>query len=154
MIVVLDTSCLSAFIRINRVGLLMKILEKHEIVITQQVKKELELSKYEEVKNFKHSKIEIKDAESSIADRYTIHIGEASVIRFAKENNALAVIDDKKARQAAKKEGISFIGTATLIKIGVEKEIIKRNEIETLLKEITTTGRFYLSEEIKKWIRE
>ncbi len=76
------------------------------------------------------------------------------MIMFAKVNNALAVIDDRKAREIAQKEGVEFIGSATLIKYGMEKGIIKKDEIDVLLEEITTVGKLYLNEEIKKWIKE
>ncbi len=152
--VVLDTSCISTFIRIDGVNLLVKILESNEIFITEQIAQELKLSKIEVLRNFNHQKIKIKSADSSIAEKYNIHIGEASVIMFAKKNNAFAIIDDKKARQAAIKEGIDFIGTATLIKLGIERKIIKKEEIEKILEEITTKGKLYLSEEIIAWLME
>lgn len=154
MFIVLDTSCISAFILTEKVELLLELLGEHKIILTEQVFQELKLSKIDSLKNFKHSEIEIKTAESIIANKHNLHIGEGSVIMFAKENNALAVIDDKKARKAAQIEGINFIGTATLIKIGKEKRIIKKTEIEDLIKQITKIGKLYLSEEIKEWIIE
>jgi len=152
MIVVLDTSCISAFIRAGEVELLVRILEKHEIVLTEQVAHELKLSKLNDLRNFNHPKIKIRDVGSAIAEKYNIHIGEASVIMFAKENGALAVIDDKKAREAAKQEGVEFIGTATLLKLGLEKGAIKRKDADMLIEKIIDSGRLYMTEEIKKWI--
>jgi predicted nucleic acid-binding protein len=110
------------------------------------------VSKLELLKNFQHPRITVKNTSSKIADKYQIHIGEASVITFAKENNALAIIDDKKAREAAEKEGVSFVGTVTLIRLGVEKGTIKRSEISSLIEQITTIGRLYVSEDLRKWI--
>lgn len=154
MTAVLDTSCISAFVLADATGVLLKILEKHEIVITEQVFRELKLSKNEKLRNFSNPKVRVKNAKSDIASEYPIHIGEASVIMLAKETGALAVIDDKKAREAAQKEGVDFIGTATLLKIGVEKGIIKRSGAGKLLDEITAAGKLYLSGEIRKWILE
>lgn len=154
MIVVLDTSCISAFVLADCVDVLLKILEKQRIVITEQVARELKLSKNENLRNFSHRKIDIKNAKSDIASKYPIHIGEASVIMLAKETGALAVIDDKKAREAAQKEGVDFIGTATLLKIGVEKGILRRDEAGKLIDAITTAGKLYLSGEIRAWILE
>ncbi len=154
MIVVFDTSCISAFIRINRIELLIKILKSHQIVITEQVSRELKLSKLDSLRNFGHPKIEIKVADSNIAEHHHIHIGEASVIMFAKENNALAIIDDKKAREAAEQEGANYIGTATLLKLAKENGIVKKDEIKNLLEQITMIGKLYLSEEIVAWVLE
>ncbi len=153
MIVVLDTSCISAFIRTNKVELLLEILDKHSVVITEQVQMELKLSKINLLRNFEHKKIEIKKARSELSG-HNIHIGEASVILFAKENSALAVIDDKKARTAAEEENIEYIGTATLLKLAISKAIITRKEMEKIIEEITITGKLFLSQEIKNWIVE
>ncbi|MFH0713292.1 MAG: hypothetical protein V1722_02505 [Candidatus Micrarchaeota archaeon] len=152
MKVVLDTSCISAFIRVNKVNLLLEILTGHDVVITNQVSQELRLSKISELRQFSHVAVKVEQATSEIAEKYGLHIGEASVITYAKSNNALAVIDDKKARHAAETEGINFIGTATLLKLGVEKGKIKKSEIEKLLNDITLVGKLYLSPEIKNWI--
>lgn len=152
MIVVLDTSCISTFIRIGEVELLLRIIGKNKAVITQQIAHELRLSKMEILKKFKHPRIQIRDAESTITLKYGIHIGEASVIMFAKAEKGIAVIDDKKAREVAEKEGVDFIGTATLIRLGVESGIIKKNELENLLERIVTEGKLYLNKEVREWI--
>ncbi len=152
MKVVLDTSCISAFILAERMPLLFDILEKHEIVITGQVYQELKLSKKPLLKGFSNPKMSIVEASSSLSEQYNLHIGEASVISYAKQNKALAVIDDKKARTAAEREGINFVGTATLVKLGIENGILKQGEIEELVNQLTTVGRLYFSDEIKRWI--
>jgi len=152
MIVVLDTSCISAFILAGRVGLLLDILKGHEAVITEQVRRELALSKKPLLKEFQHEKIRIIQAGSAIADKYDIHIGEASVISLAATAKGLAVIDDKKARKAAEAEGISFVGTATLIRMGIEKNLLNRSEAERLIGELISAGRLYMSQEIIDWI--
>ena len=152
MIVVLDTSCISAFILCGRVETLLDILKGHEIVITEQVHYELMLSKKELLKNFRHSRISIQPAESAIADKYNIHIGEASVILLASAKGALAVIDDKRARKAANGEGIAFIGTATLIRLGLEKKTLTLSEAKRLIDQLTTAGRLYLDQDILDWI--
>jgi|GEM_PF-4718497 len=149
MIIVLDTSCISAFILAERVELLIKILDKHEIVITNQIEGELKASEKESLSTFSHPKIAIKNADSTIADKYDIHIGEASVIMFAKKNNALAVIDDKKARKVAIDEKIALLGTAGLLKLGLEKGLIKRSDMPILISDIIKKGKFYLSEELQ-----
>ena len=152
MKVVLDTSCISAFILVHKVDLLLEILKKHEVVITPQVYNELKVSKKPLLREFNDSRIAVVQAASSIAEEYNLHIGEASVIIYAKQNNALAVIDDKKARKAAEKEGIQFIGTATLLKLAIENGIVKLNEAEQLISDLTNAGKLYLSKEIRRWI--
>ena len=49
-----------------------------------------------------------------------LHDGEAGVIALAKQKNAIAALDDLKARSVAKTEGIRVTGTLGLIKIGYE----------------------------------
>ncbi len=151
MIVVFDTSGISAFILADELDALMKILKGHEIAITEQVRRELHLSKKERLRGFEHLEIKVIGAESSIADKYSIHIGEASVIMGVKKlgDNGLAVIDDKKARRAADNEAIEFIGTATLLKLGIEKKILTPEQAES----IAAAGKLYLSQEIRRWMR-
>ncbi len=152
MKVVLDTSCISSFIRINNVALLLSILGDHDVIITQQVEHELRLSKIGELKQFRHPMVKVENSPSEIAEKYSLHVGEASVIEYAKLNSALAVIDDKRARQAAESEGINFIGTAAILKFGIERGKIQKREAEKLINDITVIGKLYFSPEVRKWI--
>ncbi|MCI0503610.1 hypothetical protein L0Y65_02755 [Candidatus Micrarchaeota archaeon] len=140
MIVILDTSCISAFILAGRVGLLLEILKGQDVAITEQVQRELGLSRKPLLRDFRHQKIMVMQAESAIADRYNIHIGEASVISLAAKTRGLAVIDDKKARKAAQEEGIEYVGTATIIRFGLEKGAISRDGAEKLIGELISAG--------------
>lgn len=133
MIVAMDTSGISAFIRTDKIDLLVKIFGNHEVVITEQVLNELKLSKLLALRNFSNTKIKVVQSSSNLALSHSIHIGEASVIEFAKKNNALAIIDDKKARSVAQKEGINFIGTATIVKLGLEQGSIKKSDVRDLV---------------------
>ncbi|HIH22095.1 TPA: hypothetical protein HA238_00020 [Candidatus Micrarchaeota archaeon] len=150
----MDTLGISAFIRTNKIDLLVKILGNHEIVITEQVLNELRLSKLPVLRDFSNTKIKVAQSSSDLALSHAIHIGEASVIEFAKKNHALAIIDDKKARSVAQKEGINFIGTATIVKLGLERGSIKKIDARDLVEQLVQIGRLYFSDEIKKWIFE
>ncbi len=118
----------------------LKILERHEVVITEQVFYELKLSKQDALKNFEHEKIQVVTADSSIAEKYGLHIGEALVISYAREESDLAVIDDKKVRSVAEKEKIKFVGTATLLRAVIDKKLINRAEAEQLIDKIAVIG--------------
>jgi len=59
---------------------------------------------------------------------YGLGAGEISTILLAKEHSAsLAIIDDKKARQLARKESVRVVGT-----IGILEESCRRNYIKDL----------------------
>ncbi len=148
MLLILDTSCISAFIRAGAVGLLLKITEKAKVAITQEVLHELKLSKNPKIKNFAHPGVSVEKAEGSIEEKYGIHSGESSVILLAKAKNAIAVIDDKRGRESAKKEGARVYGTAAILKIGLKRGIITKEEAIKIIDE----GGLHLSEEMKKWL--
>ena len=56
-----------------------------------------------------------------------LHRGEIEAIALAKETSSIVVLDDSKARKAARLEGLRVIGTLGILKILMESKIIYEN---------------------------
>lgn len=56
-----------------------------------------------------------------------LHRGEIEAIALAKETSSIVVLDDLKARKAARFEGLRVIGTLGILKILMERKIIYEN---------------------------
>jgi predicted nucleic acid-binding protein len=121
--IVCDSSTIIALERINHLWLLENLAE--EILIPHAVSKEIKTKrginlpscfKVEEAKN----KLYIKQ------NRKNLHIGEVEAIALAKEIKAdLIILDDRKARRFAEKEGLKVSGLLAMIIMAKEKGIIK-----------------------------
>lgn len=124
MRIVCDSSTIIALERINHLWLLENLAE--EILIPHAVSKEIKTKRginlpacfrIQEAKN----KLYIRQ------NRKDLHIGEVEAIALAKEIKAdLIILDDKKARRLAEKEGLKVSGLLAFIIVAKERGIIKR----------------------------
>jgi hypothetical protein len=122
--IVCDSSTIIALERINHLWLLEKLSE--EILIPHAVSEEIKTKRginlpvsfrIQEAKN----KLYIRQ------NRKNLHIGEVEAIALAKEVRAdLIILDDRKARKFAEKEGLKVSGLLALIIMGKEKGIIRK----------------------------
>jgi len=69
----------------------------------------------------------------------TLHNGEVEAITLAKKLNYWIVLDDSKAREIAKREGLSVIGTVGLLKVMMRKGLIEETS-EELFKKLAAQG--------------
>ena len=153
MKVVPDASCILAFSSANRMELLLAILEKHEILLTEQVFHEVKSCNPVELHKL-IAKAKRIEADSGNADQQGLHLGEASVINAAKQTAGLAVLDDRRARSVAEKEGINFTGTAALLRKAIEKKLLSHPQAKEAVQDLCTNGKLFLSQEIRDWILE
>ncbi|HBG93477.1 MAG TPA: DUF3368 domain-containing protein [Nitrospiraceae bacterium] len=71
--------------------------------------------------------MEVKDKALAKQIRESLHLGEIEAIALAGEIKAdLIILDDKKAREFAEKEGLKVAGLLALLIIAKEKRIIER----------------------------
>jgi predicted nucleic acid-binding protein len=122
--IVCDSSTIVALERINHLWLLEALAE--EILIPHTVNKEINTKKDIDLPAcFKVT--EAKDKHFIKQNRENLHIGEVEAIALAKEVKAdIVILDDKKARRLAEKEGLKVSGLLALIIMAKEKGIIKR----------------------------
>ncbi len=85
---------------------------------------------------------EVKIASPSRGDlsNYSgLHSGELEAIALARELGAVVVLDDLKARKAARLEGLNVIGTVAILRLLKEKGIL-RESVEELFKALRSIG--------------
>ena len=169
---ILDNSVLSAFAKIRRLYLLKRIFDNKVVLIPKEVYNEgvvkakirghkigddlikiiavdeRELNdKWILVKQVK------RDMRGYISDK-KIDLGEAEVIELAKEESAIAVIDEEDGRKVAKEGDIRITGTLGLLRAAYENCLIETKtelmELIQLLKE----SKFRIDDELVGWVRE
>ena len=105
--VVADSTCLIGLERIGELSISPKLFEP--IMIPPEVEREF---------GNKLSWLKTENLTSSVlvaALRLTVDAGEAEAIALANEKNCLLISDDKQARLAAKRLGVSVIGTVGVL---------------------------------------
>lgn len=124
MRIVCDSSTIIALERINHLWLLEKLSE--DILIPHAVSKEIKTKRGINLP----ACLRVQEAKNKLyirQNRKDLHIGEVEAIALAKEVRAdLVILDDRKARKLAEKEGLKVSGLLALIIMAKEKGIIKR----------------------------
>jgi uncharacterized protein len=147
--VVLDTSVLSAFANIGRLDLLRRILAGNEVIIPDTVYNELIHPQIEEATR-KGGWLTVVNAGRLISEP-NLDRGELGVIAVAKKLNAVAVLDDKDAREYARKSGIPLTGTLALLKRAKSKGLLEKKQLEEILEDLGVKDSFRITEELKAW---
>ena len=125
--VVADSSTLIGLARIEQLNLLKELYG--EVVIPQSVYNEVVAeSKYgsEKIKTAKYLKVE-KVIDSKMVELFLGYLGkgEAEVLTLSKEKKAdLILIDEKKARKAARRAGFVVVGVLGLLLTAKHKALI------------------------------
>ncbi len=144
MIVVSDTSAISALIQIERVDLLFEIFEG--VVIPEAVAKELSVShmvlpswvRTMSVRNY-----------LLVADlRNELDAGESEAIALAVELGAdFLLIDEKRGRAAAKRAGLTAIGVLGVASVGKRMGLVE--SVATMIRELRELASFRISAELE-----
>ena len=144
MIVVSDTSAITALLQIGQAGLLEKLY--HQILIPEAVRDEL-LKNHLSLPTFLHyAKVaNFAEVQRLLAE---IDLGEAEAIVLAKETHAdFLLIDELAGRRVARREGLRFVGLMGVLVQAKQKQFIK--SVRELTAELELVADFHLSEEIK-----
>lgn len=144
MIVVSDTSAITALLQIGQAGLLEKLY--HQILIPEAVRDEL-LKNHPVLPLFLHCApvANVAEVKRLLAE---IDLGEAEAIVLAKETHAdFLLIDELAGRRVAQREGLRFIGLMGVLVQAKQKHFIK--SVRELTAELERVADFHLSEEIK-----
>jgi len=145
MIVVSDTSPITALLTVGEAGLLPTLFA--EVIIPESVRDELlrshaPLPAWLRVEPVRNSREAQRFAE-------VVDTGEAEAIALAKELHAdRLLIDERKGRRLAKEEGIPVIGLLGVVLLGRQRQIIP--SARTLLLRLEKEAGMYLSEDIRE----
>lgn len=144
-VVIADTSCLIVYDKIQGLDILRKTFS--ELVITQQVREEFGV-----LPDWLNVSVIEENDELYLELLKSLGQGEASSIVLASQTkDSLLVIDEKKGRLAAMKNGISIIGS-----LGVLVEAKRKGVVASVRDTITKIEQtnFRVSESIKKKVLE
>lgn len=144
MIVVSDTSSVSALLRIGKCDLLRRLYR--EVVIPEAVKTEL-LFAFSNLPEYLHCE---KVLQRSNVERLQMEldIGEAEAIVLAREKHAdMLLIDEKRGRQAAIREGIPIIGLVGVLLLAKGNGLI--SSLRELINRLEIEADFRLSDQLK-----
>lgn len=142
-VIVSDTSCLILLDKLNLLFILKELFE--EITITPEIEKEYGQQLPEWIKI-----VHIQNKVYQTMLQSTIDLGEASAIALAiEQQNCLLILDDNKARKAASRLGINYIGTLGLLVGAKEAGLIPF--IKPVLVQIKMTN-FRIAENLEKQI--
>lgn len=146
--VIANASTLIGLSRIGQLNILREIF--HEVVIPQSVYDEVVTeSKYgsEEIKSAKYLKVE-KVTDNKVIELFLGYLGrgEAEVLTLSKEKRAeLILIDEKKARKAARRARFKVIGVLGLLLEAKNKGMIRA--VKPFIEELNKKG-FRLSKKV------
>ncbi|MBL7775308.1 MAG: DUF3368 domain-containing protein [Saprospiraceae bacterium] len=155
MIVVSDTSGISALIQIGRLNLLQKLFQ--EIIIPAKVHDELlqlnnfgvDLSAFRQAGWIKVLEPKPTDLLNELL--LTLHEGESQAIALAIELNAdLLILDDGDARKEATRLSLQFTGIAGILVRAKAKSLIA--EVRPVLDEMIAQANFRLQAQTYKMI--
>ena len=135
MIVVSNTSPLIYLSKIKKLDLLLQLYKK--VHIPPKVLEEL-LKEKDEVAYFKAfaSSFIVEKADEKMPD-FQLHGGETEAINLALNKKAdIILLDDHKARNAAKALGLNVKGTLGLLLTFLEKKLIGKNEFKALVDDL------------------
>lgn len=125
----------------------------HEVVIKGLQRGEEDAQDVNLSINLGHIKVEHLD-EFDISEEINqlpVHHGEKSVIElYLKAKADLALLDDRLARETAKKLGVKVKGTLGVIIDAYRKQILNENDVELLFKEIASRDDIWIAKELVK----
>lgn len=145
MIVVSDTSPLTALLAVGEEELLLSLFE--EVVIPEAVRDEL-LRGHEEIPHWLRV-IQVTNQSEVTRFRLSVDKGEAEAIELAKELSAeRLLIDERKGRYLAQCEGVPLIGLVGVVLLAKRKNIIP--SARELLMRFEREAGMYLAEDTRE----
>jgi len=145
MLVVSDTSPVTALLQIGQAGLLTTLFG--HVVIPPTVKHELLRFHASLPENFEIRPI--RDRQAVEALRQDLDQGEAEAIVLAEECQAdYLLIDEKRARSVAEARGLRVVGLLGVLLIAKDKRHI--SSVTAILAELESRAGFFVSDTVKQ----
>jgi uncharacterized protein len=144
MIVVSDTSPLTALLSVSEADILPKLFG--DVIIPEVVRDEL-LRYHASLPAWLRAKA-VKDTAEAVRLAQTVDIGEAEAIALAKELQAdLLLIDERKGRRLAVQEQLPVIGLLGVVLLAKRRALTR--SARALLQRLECDAGIYISEHIR-----
>lgn len=137
--VVSDSTCLISLERVGRLDILPALFDP--IIIPPEVAREF---------GNKFSSLRTEDVTNGLlvaALQMVVDAGEAEAIALASEKSCLLITDDKQARLAAKRLGVTIIGTIGVIVRAKQRGVI--TELKPILDDLESNS-FFISQALRE----
>ncbi len=150
--IIADTDFLSAFLKIDRLGLVFKVLETKEIVIAGAVVHEIEqapmYSKLLEALQSKDHKIIVKII--TISDSGDFGRGELESISLAEESDGVLLMNDRKAAKYAESRGITVMDIPIFLFHCKANNHLSNKELTQIIKDLNEKDHYEFSTKVKE----
>ena len=160
--IVFDTDILSMFAKIDAIDLLKQLFGK-TAVITPKIRDEISvpleygysfpLKVISAIKTVPLSNLSLEEY-IRLQGNLSLGKGELEAIAYCKTEKCAFATNDIKAREIAKKEGVSVISLQAILKALWKKKIRSKKEIKQILERIKEADNLVVSREVKKEIFE
>ncbi|HFU75211.1 MAG TPA: DUF3368 domain-containing protein [Arcobacter sp.] len=135
--IVSDSTTLIILFDLNRMELLSNLFSK--IIIPFSVYEEVNTKKPIVLPNF----ISVQKAQNSElleTLKLVLDLGESEAIALALELKSKLIIDEKKGRKIAMKQGLEIIGLLGVVYLNIKKGFLTKEEAKAFLEEALTHG--------------
>ncbi|MCP4667286.1 MAG: hypothetical protein GY849_13070 [Deltaproteobacteria bacterium] len=160
MTVVFDTDILSMFAKVDAIDLL-KLIFGGNVIMTPKIRDEISvpmeygysfpLKVIPAIKTVPLSN-QALDEHEKLQDNLSLGKGELEAIAYCKAENSLFATNDTKAREFAKREGVTVISLQAILKALWRKKIKSKEEVKLILKRIKEVDNLALSRKVEKEI--
>jgi len=130
--IVSDSTTLIILFDLNRLELLSNLFPK--IIIPSAVYDEISIKKSIILPDF-ISVDKPKESEILKSLKLLLDLGESEAIALALELDSRLIIDEKKGRKMAERQGLKIIGLLGIVYLNIKKGFISKEEAEDFLKE-------------------
>ena len=135
--IISDSTTLIVLFDLNRLDLLSNIFA--QIIIPDAVYKEISVKSSIILPSF--MKVEkVHDSEILEILKNVLDIGESEAIALALERKSPLIIDEKKGRKIALREGIQIIGLLGIMYLNIKKGYMSKNEAKRFLSDAIAHG--------------
>jgi len=150
--IIADTDFLSSFLKIERLHLIFSALNAKSITIAKAVLHELEHAPVQQVfLDALHSSedtIIIQDVEDVSSENFGK--GELESIALAKRMNALLLMDNRKAAQFAKEQGITVMSIPSFLLYCRINKILSNEELRTIISDLKEKDYYEFNQQVKQ----
>ncbi|CAA6818701.1 MAG: Unknown protein [uncultured Sulfurovum sp.] len=135
--IVSDSTTLIILFDLNRMELLSNLFSK--IIIPSSVYDEISVKKQIILPNF-ISIQNVNNSELLETLKLVLDLGESEAIALALELNSKLIIDEKKGRKIAMKQGLEIIGLLGIVYLNIKKGFLKKEEAKAFLEDALKHG--------------